>query len=432
MVLQIFSQRITNRLEYTLDVIFTQILGLEYKLISDADRISDKVPLLNYSTLEFSNAIQILPHSLLFKETIEKQDIVIEDQYYFFKTNEDGLKFDIFALTFYSISRYEEYLAVDFDEHARFKAESSLAYQHNFLDKAVVNRWALELKQELLIQFPELVFQTQKYSYLSSIDVDNAFAFEGKGLIRLWGGLVKALLRKDSDDLKARFAHIFKGRKDPFDQFENINTLHKRINAETIFFFLVGKNGPYDKNISIQAETYQSLISNLANQSKIGIHPSYQSNSFKEMLSQEIEDLKSVISKDIKDSRQHFLKLSFPQTYQELIKNGIEKDYSMGFASQVGFRAGICTTYNWFNLKENSKTNLKIVPFQIMDGTLNDYLKLKPEQAVGKIRSIQKEVELVNGQMVTLWHNESLSEMRQWKNWTTVFEETLKICQAKN
>ena len=99
----------------------------------------------------------------------------------------------------------------------------------------------------------------------------------------------------------------------------------------------------------------------------------------------------------------------------------------MGFASQVGFRAGICTPFLWFDLEENKSTDLKIIPFQVMDGTLNQYLKLKPKEALNLIESIKKEVKSVNGLFVTLWHNESLSEIREWKGWRTVYEQMISL-----
>ncbi|NJO89826.1 MAG: hypothetical protein HC831_13425 [Chloroflexia bacterium] len=54
---------------------------------------------------------------------------------------------------------------------------------------------------------------------------------------------------------------------------------------------------------------------------------------------------------------------------------GITNDYSMGYSSHPGFRAGTCTPFYFFNLKTDEKTNLKITPFAVMDVGFIDYLK---------------------------------------------------------
>ena len=76
------------------------------------------------------------------------------------------------------------------------------------------------------------------------------------------------------------------------------------------------------------------------------------------------------------------------------------------------------------------QTLLKINPFQVMDGTLNQYMKLKPEEAVEKIRKMVNSVKMVNGTFISLWHNESVGELRDWKGWSGVYEEVLKICKS--
>ena len=69
-------------------------------------------------------------------------------------------------------------------------------------------------------------------------------------------------------------------------------------------------------------------------------------------------------------SRQHFLAFELPTTYLKLIQSGILEDYSMGYASHLGFRAGICSPFRFYNLLEEKETDLVVYPFQVMDVTL--------------------------------------------------------------
>jgi hypothetical protein len=144
------------------------------------------------------------------------------------------------------------------------------------------------------------------------------------------------------------------------------------------------------------------------------------------MFDSEKERLENIIGRPVAKSRQHFLKLKFPQTYQTAIKAGITDDYTMGFASLAGFRAGTCTPFPFFDLGKNAQTNLTIHPFQIMDVTLKDYLNLQPEEAWLLTSKLMDEVKKVNGTFAYLFHNESLHDLDQWQGWRGVFEQILE------
>jgi len=176
----------------------------------------------------------------------------------------------------------------------------------------------------------------------------------------------------------------------------------------------------------VDNHSFIKLIKSIADHADIGIHPSFESNRYPYKLEKEIKNLSKVFHKEITKSRQHFLKLSFPETYKQLIELDIEEDYTMGYASDVGFRAGTCTPFYFYDLDLEIETKLKIFPFQIMEATLLYYLKLNPENSIELCKQIIKEVKEVNGSLYTLWHNETVSEYRQWKNWKRVFVETVK------
>jgi hypothetical protein len=98
----------------------------------------------------------------------------------------------------------------------------------------------------------------------------------------------------------------------------------------------------------------------------------------------------------------------------------------MGFSDDVGFRAGTSQSFFWFDLSKNESTQLKIFPFAAMDVTLKNYLKLSPEAAIETLENLKNEVQKVNGTFTTLWHNSSLSESDDWKNWRNVYEKIVE------
>ena len=99
-----------------------------------------------------------------------------------------------------------------------------------------------------------------------------------------------------------------------------------------------------------------SLIKQLGNTSTIGIHPSYASNKNSKMIGIEKQRLEHILGKSVHHNRFHFLKFSLPKSYQQLLAYGISNDYSMGYADQIGFRAGTCTPFNFYDLENEVQT----------------------------------------------------------------------------
>jgi hypothetical protein len=98
----------------------------------------------------------------------------------------------------------------------------------------------------------------------------------------------------------------------------------------------------------------------------------------------------------------------------------------MGYASEPGFRAGICDPFFFYDLDMETETKLKIHPFQVMEGTLKDYMHLSTDQSLIRIKKLIDEVRTVNGTFISIWHNESLSNNKQWAGWDKVYEEMIE------
>lgn len=436
-MLLIYTPHSTNRLRYTLNFIFNDFLGVQYATTSNINDYNESTALakLNYSRTQSTanNEVVVFPNGLLKETGINEQAIKVF-QYLqtpvFFSTSANAsLPYDIFSAVFYMISRYEEYLPTIRDNHDRFHPQNTLAFQNNFLQLAVVDRWILQLQEVLKQQFPTLVFKQRTYRYISTIDIDNAYAYLHKGLIRSVLSLVRNIVQLDVKQLTERFKVFAKLTNDPYNTYNYIHTQHQKYNSKVIFFFLVGQYSKYDTNLAIKNKSFQSLIKSIADVSQIGLHPSYASNTEERYLLREKQSLEKVTHRDLTMSRQHFLKLQFPETYRKLLQVDIQNDYSMGFAQQTGFRAGTCTPFLFYDLDLESETKLRIHPFQVMEATLHLYQKLPIAEAQKVITQLIQETKAVNGTFISLWHNETLSENAIWKNWRQVFEHTLQQAQ---
>ncbi|QMU66301.1 MAG: hypothetical protein GKR88_19770 [Flavobacteriaceae bacterium] len=428
----IYSHKITPRLRYICKHIFTRILSAEVDFtVKIEEFVAFNGPKLSYTKLPLGKEFFIRSHDLLFEQGVNDLEIHVQkwdDIPCFFNAGmKSGVSFDIFAASFYLISRYEEYLPHVKDVHERFTAVRSLAFTYGFLEKPVIDIWAFKLRTKLKAKFPDYVFSERKYEYTSTVDVDNAFAYKYKNFIRTFGGFVKNVLRLQLRSCWDRFAVLTTIKKDPNDTFTTILSLSERYKIPTVFFFLVGDYTTFDTNVSTSKNKFKLLIKHIVDYAKVGLHPSYFTMKDSKMLKKEKERLEGITNIPVTKSRQHFLRLSLPETYRNLLDLEVFEDYSMGYADHIGFRAGTCTPFYFYDLDFEIQTPLKIHPFALMDTTLNDYLRLTPKQSLGKIRTINHEVRAVNGSFVSLFHNESLSNYKRWKGWQRVYEAMLKM-----
>jgi hypothetical protein len=422
----IYVDEISERLIYTLNFIFHE-RGLVYSLTNDWKYFFESPDSkFIYSEKYDDSYLMIRPSTLLFDEKIKKYEI----EKSFFNAIE-CLAFDHvsdpFASIFYILARFEEYTIKLKDEHDRFQAKESILFQYSWLNFAICDRWAVEIinfiNKELKIN---LIIEIEKVKIIPTFDIDNTYAFQWKSGIRKWLGYLKDKLRNDKIRLSAR-KDFYKGKiTDPYDTFAYIKEILYR-NFDVKIFWLLGDYAKYDRNIFVSDVRHQRLIKSLSKEFEIGLHPSYESNKNPIKLATELNHLERIIGKKIQFSRQHFLKVQIPKTYQYLQELGFKHDYSLGYAEEIGFRAGTAHSFNFFDLMKNIETDYVIHPFVYMDGTLNEYKKWTTIQAKEKIEALYDEVKKYGGDFIFIWHNSTIGNFGKWKGWKDVLEFTLNL-----
>ena len=428
----VYTHKITPRVRYIFRHILTRILLIPVSFTSKVEEfVAHNGPKLTYTKVPLGNEFFIKSNSLLFEQGVNDLEINIQNweevPCFFGAGSKSAIPFDVFAASFYLISRYEEYLPHVKDIHGRYTAPESLAYNNGFLEKPVVDIWAYKLLSKLKEKFPDYEYKNRSFEYISTIDIDNAFAYKYKNFIRSFGGFITDLFKLRLLNVWCRLTVVLRIAKDPFDNFQQILNIKKAKDIKTIFFSSIGDYTTFDTNVSPSKNKYRLLIKDLADYATVGLHPSYFTMKDAVMLKKEKERLENITNAPVIRSRQHYLRFNLPETYQQLIDLEIQEDHSMGYASAVGFRASTCTPFYFYDLDFEIQTPLKIFPFALMDTTLNDYMKLTPKQSLGKIRDLRNEVKAVNGTFITLFHNESLSNHLRWKGWRRLYESMIKI-----
>ncbi len=427
----VYSTSITHRLRYICDFIGNELTGKPFQLTDQkATYLDFEGPRINYSAgkvTEYDFWLQ--PHILLFEKGIKEQVIAFfetKNQKGFFKTNGE-FPFDIFAATFYLLSRYEEYLPHQKDMYGRYGHENSLAFKQGFLDIPLVNTWLDNFKNSLQQKFSDFKPQASKFKLLPTYDIDEAYSYKHKEWWRSAGAAIKDLVRGNWDIFSLRRKVLDSKVQDPFDSYDWIDNLHRATTLKPLYFFLVPeRTGEYDRNILPKETALQTLIKRHADKYEIGIHPSWQSGDKPSLLSKEIQTLEHITTMKITSSRQHFIRFTLPQTFRYLIDAGIKEDFSMGYGSINGFRASIASPFYWYDMEKEETSNLLLHPFCYMEANSFFEQKLSPDQALVEMRHYYKQVKKVNGTFISIWHNTFLGTDQKFKGWREIYYQFIQ------
>jgi hypothetical protein len=431
----VFSHTITPRLRYILDFIGKETIGRPFHCINDMEAFRQHTgPKINYSKEGIAESeFRIKNTKLLFeKETREQTIECFETNHYkaFFKTEGD-LPFDIFAASFYLLSRYEEYLPHKKDIYGRYAHENSLAFKEGFLQLPLINAWIEDFKNCLQLKFPSLATHHSRFTFLPTYDIDEAYSYKYKQWWRTIGGLLRSMVKGQWPMVAERLRVLTGSRQDPFDSFKWMDQLHKQSDLRPIYFFLIsGKPGKYDKNISPSKTSMKQLIREHSDRYSIGIHPSWQSGDDPEKLKLEILELANMVGKQISSSRQHYIRFTLPKTYRQLIDLGIESDFSMGYGSINGFRASVTSPFFWYDLEKEEQTKLVLYPFCFMEANSFYEQKDSAQGAFEELKYYFDTVRSVDGTLITIWHNSFLGTARQFSGWREMYEKFISLVRS--
>ncbi|MFD1160836.1 MULTISPECIES: polysaccharide deacetylase family protein [Hwangdonia] len=428
-MLLVYTHKISPRLKYVFKHICTRVLGIEVSFTTKIETfIAHDNLKMSYTRQPLANEFFIKSHDILFEQGLSDVDIHVHDwedtKGFFYNGDKSVIPFDIFAASFYLLSRYEEYLPQVRDEFGRFLATESIAFKHNFLHQPVVDIWALKFKDALQNHFPDFSFPQRAYSIKPVIDVPSPYNYKLKGIIRSFGGSIRDLLRFKLKSLYDRFMVLFGLKHDPFDTFKYIINKQKQSKFKFVFFFLIGSYSTYDKGINPNKKKFISLIKQVADYSLVGLKTSFFAIDHQKILKKEKLQMEAIINTNLKASRQSHSKLNLPESYRNLIDLEIEEDYTMGYINHIGFRAGSCTPFLFYDLDYETQTPLKVHGYHLMDFAL-----LKNKSLLDKkmaLNQIINEVKRVNGEFVPVFHNYTFSDSNRWNGFKTLFNIILE------
>ncbi len=433
-----------NERRYIIDTLFRDLLGLEveikeysgddYIIEVDSNRLIIKDCFFSaFDKKKDYLEIESIPKSILFAKNkfINEPDLPVIYGTDEIELVEDpnivlNVGIDIFASSFFMLSRWEEYVIKERDEYGRFLHENSLAFKHNFLHRPVVNEY-VEFLWNLLkgIGFSDERKLRNFQPYIThDIDYVNRWnsisdclkTFAGDFLIRK---SPKLFLRNCFTIIKVLLGY----ENDPYDTFEYLMNCSERMGCKSHFLFM----GSTDK-LYLSTDPNLKRAVELIKEKKhiIGLHPGLKTCNDSSIWQNEFEEIKSISGLEPKFCRQHYLSFEVPNTWQIMEDNNIEFDSSMSYPNIIGFRSGICQKYHVFNILTRKKLKIQEIPLSLMDVTLVKTGKEDVKLLKTRVDELVRIVRKYNGDFVLLWHNSNIN-YGYWNRFKSIFENILDL-----
>ena len=102
------------------------------------------------------------------------------------------------------------------------------------------------------------------------------------------------------------------------------------------------------------------------------------------------------------------------------------KDLAMGYNHKIGFRAGTSVPFKFYDITNETETNLSLHPVAISDIMLKHQYKLNPERALKIMLDEGELIKKYGGHFYPVFHNFILADLKEWQDWNKLYTETIK------
>ena len=421
---------------YILDVLFQDFLGLDI-LVSESKTDKYSIELPNKSQLIIKDAffckypqdLEYLKSENIPTSTTEiinpfdkesKLQILFGENKFVQHDKEISCSIDIFASSFFMLTRWEEYVTTEKDEHKRFSDYASLAYKANFYKRPIVNEYIDLLKQMILKLDDSITFKKWEYTASITHDVDRLRRYDTfrKYFKALVGDMVhRKNLLKCFSTTSNYLSYKLDLRKDPYDTFDYLMDISEKHNLKSHFYFIPSKLNEQESEYNIESKEALKDINNIQNRGHfVGIHGSYKGFNNTEVFTKELKR----IPIQVEEGRQHFLRFDNPKTWQIWEDNALKTDSTIAYSHFAGFRAGICYPYSVFNILSQKKLKLKEQPLIAMEGAVANEFP-QTDDFVKEFKTLSNTCKNHRGNFVFLWHNNNF-KVKEWEDYAKHYE----------
>lgn len=337
-------------------------------------------------------------------------------------TGDATLNMDIFGSAFFMLSRYEEAVSDQRDNHGRFPAAASLAYRQGFLGRPIIDEYVEILWVAMKRVWPQLTRKPRRFNTIVTCDVDHPYHASATSFPRLIKRTAGEAIRKRtlSDTIKPA-KNYFSGRNgrwqhDPYYYMVDwmMEENEKAGNRAAFYFIPEITDSAMDGTCSITEPAVRAMIKRIANRGhEIGIHPGYNTYKDKKKFISATNKLQLVldeegITQQVTGGRQHYLRWS-TQTPEIWDEAGLQYDSTLTYADYAGFRCGTCHEYAMYDVQKRKALKIMQRPLICMECSVIVYMDYGfTESALVKMKQLKTAAQRFKGNFTMLWHNSFL------------------------
>jgi len=419
---------------YAARVVLGEFLGLRVETVVE-DRTDTELR-LEGCTLRLGDGFFAVPEcQRLSVHALPPEPVHRQDGLPVLWRTDDDLGVDVLGGSFFLLTRLEELVRQERDEHDRFPAAATVAARAGFLRRPLVNEYVELLWQALRRTWPRLERRELRFVLVPSHDVDWPLSSH-RGLREMARGVAADAVRARDPATALRrmtgfvLRHAGQPAADVNNRFQWMMDASERRGLRSSFFFIARRRpaGPYDTDYSLDDRWTRRLLRRIhARGHEIGLHPSYTTYLDPAELRREREALAVAcrlegIEQERWGGRQHFLRFRVPVTWRNWAEAGIEYDSTLGFAEDVGFRSGVCLEYPVYDLVDRRELPLRELPLVAMEGAVLDRLALDHERAFDCLADVKATCRRFGGTFTLLWHNSRLVHRRDRRLYEAVLD----------
>ncbi|MEK9613120.1 MAG: hypothetical protein VW080_04255 [Flavobacteriaceae bacterium] len=325
-------------------------------------------PKFSYTLKPLGNEFFIASHSLLFEQGVQTQTIEIEKWNsvpVFFKTDsQNQIPYDIFAASFFLLTRYEEALPHLKTKDGFFDPSQSLAAQNGFMKLPLVDLWTKELNKVLTDTFPAIhsLMEVQPKKDLL-IEVTLPFRYKYRSPLIVLEDFFRSLWTFKIFSLFQQIGVLLRLKRDPYESFSQWNNLFASATIKPKVFFLFSNSSAYESTVSIFNLPFQRIVKRVGDFFSMGLLVSMRSQiKPQSFLNQEKNNFQMISHRPVNFVRMSQGIKDVSVVYSDLVEQEFRSDYSMGYPNTLGFRASTATPFNFYNLSNEFQLPLKVYP----------------------------------------------------------------------
>ncbi len=302
-----------------------------------------------------------------------------------------------------TLSRWEETLESPRDVHGRFPAKSSISCAGGFLGRPIVDEYGLALEQAMEFLFPSWKRTPRKLRIKVSHDADHV------GIPFRWRTVMRHSIRSRAihhsfRDVLSRFSGVEPAE---LNSVRGIALTSKGHGLKSTVYWKASPPGPRDSGYDPRHRKVRRVVEWLDTIGvESGVHPGYNTFRSPEKLRREVAILRETLGDRPLGGRQHYLRWA-PDTWIDWENCRLAYDSSVGFAEQIGFKAGTCVPYQPWLFPLNRQADLIEIPLLVMDRTLLAYMRLSKTEAIHAVNETISRCRMAGGVFTILWHNDA-------------------------